>query len=47
MRTKEQINGILTALEREYPMADCTLTERDAWRLLVQVRLPRSAPTRA
>ena len=39
MRTKEQINGILTALEREYPMADCTLTERDAWRLLVQVRL--------
>ena len=39
MRTKEQINGILAALEREYPMADCTLTERDAWRLLVQVRL--------
>ena len=39
MRTKEQIDGILAALEREYPMADCTLTERDAWRLLVQVRL--------
>lgn len=39
MRTKEQIDGILGALEREYPMADCTLTERDAWRLLVQVRL--------
>ena len=39
MRTKEQIDGILAALESEYPMADCTLTERDAWRLLVQVRL--------
>ena len=39
MRTKEQIDGILAALEREYPMADCTLTARDAWRLLVQVRL--------
>lgn len=39
MRTKKQIDGILAALEREYPMADCTLTERDAWRLLVQVRL--------
>ena len=39
MRTKEQIDGILSSLEREYPMADCSLTERDAWRLLVQVRL--------
>ena len=39
MRTKKQIDGILAALERENPMADCTLTERDAWRLLVQVRL--------
>lgn len=40
MRTKEQIHQLLTALEREYPVADCTLTEcRDAWRLLVQVRL--------
>lgn len=39
MRTKEQIEGIIAALEREYPMADCTLDERDPWRLLVQVRL--------
>ena len=39
MRTKKQIDGILSALEREYPMAECTLDERDAWRLLVQVRL--------
>lgn len=39
MRTREQIDGILTALEREYPMADCTLEERDPWKLLVQVRL--------
>lgn len=39
MRTKEQIDGILSALEREYPDAECTLDERDAWRLLVQVRL--------
>ena len=39
MRTKEQVAGILAALEAEYPMADCTLEERDPWKLLVQVRL--------
>ena len=39
MRTKEQVAGIVAALEREYPMADCTLEERDPWKLLVQVRL--------
>ncbi len=39
MRTKEQIDGILAALEAEYPDADCTLDERDPWKLLVQVRL--------
>ena len=39
MRTKEQVEGILAALEAEYPDADCTLDERDAWKLLVQVRL--------
>lgn len=39
MRTKEQITGIIESLEREYPIADCTLEEREAWRLLVQVRL--------
>ena len=39
MRTKEQIAGIIAALENEYPDADCTLVERDPWKLLVQVRL--------
>ena len=39
MRTKEQIDGIIAALEAEYPDADCTLDEREAWKLLVQVRL--------
>ena len=39
MRTKEQIDGIIAALEAEYPDADCTLEERDPWKLLVQVRL--------
>ena len=39
MRTKEQIDGILQALEEEYPLAECTLEERDPWKLLVQVRL--------
>jgi len=39
MRTQDQIDGILNALEKEYPMADCTLEERDPWKLLVQVRL--------
>jgi len=27
------------ALEKEYPLAECTLEERDPWKLLVQVRL--------
>ena len=39
MRTKEQIDGIIAAMEAEYPDADCTLEERDPWKLLVQVRL--------
>lgn len=39
MRTPEQVEKIIAALEREYPIADCTLEERDPWRLLVQVRL--------
>ncbi len=39
MRTAEQIQGILQALEAEYPLAECTLEETDPWRLLVQVRL--------
>ncbi len=39
MRTKEQVAGIVAALEEEYPLAECTLEERDPWKLLVQVRL--------
>ncbi|MBR6208153.1 MAG: endonuclease III [Oscillospiraceae bacterium] len=39
MRTPEQVDGIIAALEAEYPDADCSLDERQAWKLLVQVRL--------
>ena len=39
MRTREQVDGIIAALEAEYPDADCSLDERQAWKLLVQVRL--------
>jgi len=39
MTAKERLDYILSALEKEYPMADCTLEERDPWKLLVQVRL--------
>jgi len=39
MRTPEQVNTIVTALENEYPMAACTLDYNEAWELLVSVRL--------
>ena len=40
MTKKERAEALVSALEREYPDADCTLEEReDPWRLLVQVRL--------
>lgn len=39
MRTPEQVRGILDALAREYPLAQCTLDHNGAWQLLVQVRL--------
>lgn len=39
MRTKEQIDEILDLLEKEYPLADCTLDYDEAWELLVSVRL--------
>ena len=39
MTPEERIAHILPALEAEYPDADCTLEERDPWKLLVQVRL--------
>ena len=39
MRTPEQVKAIVEGLEREYPLADCTLDYNEAWELLVQVRL--------
>ncbi len=39
MRTKEQVAAILDGLEREYPLAECTLNYNEAWQLLVAVRL--------
>jgi endonuclease-3 len=39
MRTPQQVAAILEALEKEYPLAECTLEETDPWKLLVQVRL--------
>lgn len=39
MRTAEQIRSILGALEREYPLAECSLNYDEAWQLLVAVRL--------
>ncbi len=39
MRTKEQIDEILRCLERDYPLAECSLNFDEAWELLVGVRL--------
>ena len=39
MRTSEQITQIIEGLEREYPLAECTLDYNEAWELLVSVRL--------
>lgn len=39
MRTPQQVAAIVEALEKEYPLAECTLEETDPWKLLVQVRL--------
>ncbi len=39
MEPKEHIAEIIEALEREYPMADCTLDHNEAYELLVGVRL--------
>ena len=39
MRTAEQIAAILEGLEREYPLAECSLDYNEAWELLVSVRL--------
>lgn len=39
MRTPQQVQAIVSGLEREYPMAECTLDYNEAWELLVSVRL--------
>lgn len=39
MRTQEQVLGIVEGLEKEYPLADCTLEYRKDYELLFSVRL--------
>lgn len=39
MDTKELAREVIARLKKEYPDADCTLDEREAWKLLVSVRL--------
>ena len=39
MRTKEQVDGIIDGLEREYPDAECSLEYDKDYRLLFSVRL--------
>lgn len=39
MRTAEQINEIISLLEQEYPLAECTLDYEKAYELLFAVRL--------
>ena len=39
MRTSEQVQAIIEGLEREYPLAECSLNYDEAWQLLVSVRL--------
>ncbi len=39
MTKKERAAKIVAALEKEYPLAECTLDYDDAWKLLVSVRL--------
>ena len=39
MRVKERARLILDGLEKEYPLAECTLDYQNAWQLLVGVRL--------
>ncbi len=39
MTKKERAAKIIAALEKQYPIAECTLDYNDAWKLLVSVRL--------
>ena len=39
MTKKQRAEKIIDLLEKEYPLADCTLDYEEAWKLLVSVRL--------
>ena len=39
MTKKQRAEQIIELLEKEYPLADCTLDYDEAWKLLVSVRL--------
>ena len=39
MRSPDQVLGIVEGLEKEYPLADCTLEYRKDYELLFSVRL--------
>ena len=39
MRTPKQVNEIITKLEEEYPLAECSLDYEKAYELLFAVRL--------
>ena len=39
MTKKQRAEKIIELLEKEYPLADCTLDYDEAWKLLVSVRL--------
>ena len=39
MRTPEQVSEIITKLEEEYPLAECSLDYEKAYELLFAVRL--------
>ena len=39
MTKKQRAEKIIDLLEKEYPLADCTLDYDEAWKLLVSVRL--------
>ena len=39
MTKKQRAKEIMERLEKEYPLADCTLDYDEAWKLLVSVRL--------
>ena len=43
MRTKEQVNEIISRLEEEYPLAQCSLDYEKDYELLFATRLAANA----